>query len=294
MRNLSNTGRKRRRIPRAENACHFPDMEDLLASWIREKRESSLAVHVKAIRTEANKIFRDLYGEDQRPFSASTGWLSRFLRRHKLVSRRVTSVGQLMPSNVPTSAKTFIKDVSNAISTGNMDERPFWFDMPSNETYDFEGVKTVKSKTTGYEKLHFTVVLTALASGTKLKPMLIFKGLKNVPRGDFPRDCFVAVSKGGSMTTDLMKLWIRNVCPTVWQSRPVSIFRTPAVLVMDRHRSHSHEPTVDDLKTRHNTSTELIPGGMTCVLQPCDVSWNRSMKSNVRQQWDEWLEKGQG
>ena len=152
-----NTGRKRRRIPRAENACHFPDMEDLLASWIREKRESSLAVHVKAIRTEAKKIFRDLYGEDQRPFSASTGWLSRFLRRHKLVSRRVTSVGQLMPSNAPTSAKTFIKDVSNAISTGNiatncignMDESPFWFDMPSNETYDFEGVKTVKSKTTG-------------------------------------------------------------------------------------------------------------------------------------------------
>ena len=119
--------------------------------------------------------------------------------------------------------------------------------------------------------------------------MLIFKGLKNVPRGDFPRDCFVAVSKGGCRTTDLMKLWMRNV----WQSRPGSIFRTPAVLVMDRHRSHSHESTVGDLKTRHNTSTELIPGGMTCVLQPCDVSWNRSMKSNVRQQWGEWLEKGQ-
>ena len=35
----------------------------------------------------------------------------------------------------------------------NMDESPMWFDMPSNRTVDFKGVKTVLSKTTGHEKL---------------------------------------------------------------------------------------------------------------------------------------------
>ena len=35
---------------------------------------------------------------------------------------------------------------------GNMDETPLWFDLPSTDTYDFQGIRSVKSKTTGHEK----------------------------------------------------------------------------------------------------------------------------------------------
>lgn len=296
MKKRGNTNRKRRYLPRS-STCSYPDMEELLALWIREKRESGHAVHAKAICMEAKRILRELYAQDCPPFKASTGWLSRFLKRHKLVSRRVTTVGQAMPADAPKRASDFVAAVKSDINSkkyaknciGNMDESPFWFDMPSNQTYDLEGVKTVTSRTTGHEKLRFTVVLTAMSNGTKLKPMLIFKGLKNVPKGNFPKECSVTVAKGGSMTTDLMKTWMS----TVWQTRPGSIFRTPGLLVMDRHASHVHESTKAALKTRHNTAVQLIPPGMTCVLQPVDVSWNKSMKSKVRAMWDEWLEQGE-
>lgn len=64
----------------------------------------------------------------------------------------------------------------------NMDETPMYFDMASDKTYAPVGAKDVLVKTTGHDKLRFTVVLTVSASGVKLKPMIIFKNLKNVPK----------------------------------------------------------------------------------------------------------------
>ena len=71
--------------------------------------------------------------------------------------------------------------------------------MPLNRTIDFRGVKTVASKTTGKEKLRYTVVLAVFADGSKLPPMIIFKGLKRIPKVQFPAGVVVHVSKGGSM-----------------------------------------------------------------------------------------------
>lgn len=151
----------------------FPDMEELRKFWIQDKRKAGLSVHATAIRAQAKKIIPELYGCNAPGFSASKGWLSLFLRRHNFVSRRVTSLGQEMPANADKCARKFMEETVSCITTaklspvqiGNMDESPFWFELPSNETYNLERIKTVRSKTTGYDKLRFSVVLTALASG---------------------------------------------------------------------------------------------------------------------------------
>lgn len=38
----------------------------------------------------------------------------------------------------------------------------------------------------------------------------------------------------------------------VWEARPGSILRTPALRVMDRQHSHTHESTMSDLRTYHS------------------------------------------
>ena len=63
-----------------------------------------------------------------------------------------------------------------------MDETLMYFDMSADHTYDDIGCKDVLVKTTGHDKLRFTVVLTITASGKKLKPMIIFKNLQKVPK----------------------------------------------------------------------------------------------------------------
>lgn len=291
------TLRRRRRLTKSEGSAHFSDLEDLLYDWIREQRNEGLLVHGRAVQSKAKQIANDLYGENGIEFKASGGWLSRFYRRKKLVSRRVTSVGQELPTNADALAEKFIADTSSLISTkklpdisiANMDESPYWFDMPTNDTIDVEGVQTVRSKTTGNTKMRFTVVLTALASGRKLKPMIIFHNLKNVPNGNFPRECFVAVSKSGTMSAQLMQQWMQHV----WKTRPGSIFNQPALLTMDRHRSHTFDDTVKTLKQQHNTDVSFVPGGMTSLLQPCDVTWNKPLKDRVREKWGQWLDSGE-
>ena len=50
--------------------------------------------------------------------------------------------------------------------------------MVSATTVNAKGAKTNSMKSTGPEKVHVTVCLTAAADGRKLKPMIVFKGAK--------------------------------------------------------------------------------------------------------------------
>ena len=121
--------------------------------------------------------------------------------------RRVTSVGQKIPPNAPELCDDFLSEMEQLkrydVSL-NMDETPLYFDIPGNSTIDVKGVKTVKLKTTGYEKLRFSAVLTAgvqrLQNGYcafRLPIMFIFKNLKKAPKGNFPVGTVVEASKGG-------------------------------------------------------------------------------------------------
>ena len=57
-----------------------------------------------------------------------------------------------------------------------MDETACWMDIPSETTVTFTGARSMLLKTTGHQKDHFTVILTAKADGIKLKPSIVFNG----------------------------------------------------------------------------------------------------------------------
>ena len=82
----------------------------------------------------------------------------------------------------------------------NMDETPMWFNLPGNRTVNQKGEKNNLVKATGHEKTNFTVVLSCLADGNKLPPMIIFK-LKTLPKSAvFPSGVLVHThGKGGWM-----------------------------------------------------------------------------------------------
>ena len=50
-----------------------------------------------------------------------------------------------------------------------------WFEMPSDTIVSLLEERSVPVKTTGHEKDHYTVILTARASGKKMKPFVVFK-----------------------------------------------------------------------------------------------------------------------
>lgn len=57
-------------------------------------------------------------------------------------------------------------------------ETPVWCGMISETTIDRSGKRTITLKSNGQEKVRVSVCRAAKADGTKLKPMVIFKGEK--------------------------------------------------------------------------------------------------------------------
>jgi hypothetical protein len=82
-------------------------------------------------------------------FQISIGWLNRFLKRHNLVLRRVTTTAQKPPSNYAEAVAEFIIYVEERRRIGNfaqvlaMDETAVWFDCPDNRCIETKGAKDV-------------------------------------------------------------------------------------------------------------------------------------------------------
>ena len=112
------------------------------------------------------------------------GWLRRFMKRKGLSLWRKTTVSQTTPEDcIPKLVSFIVRLRALQINHGYpqnsifaMDETACWMDMPSDTTVALRGEHSVPVKSTGHEKSHFTVILTARANGTKMKPFVVFKG----------------------------------------------------------------------------------------------------------------------
>ena len=52
----------------------------------------------------------------------------------------------------------------------------------------------------------------------------------------------------------------------------------------------------EDVKKKvseENTIPVIIPGGLIKILQPLDISVNKSLKTNIRQIWESWMTTGE-
>ncbi len=92
---------------------------------------------------------------------------------------------------------------------GNMDETPLWFDMPGETTITRTGERPVPICTTGHDKGRFTVALSAMADGTKLKPFVVFKGVRPVAELHRVSGVIVAYSRNGWMNESLTIDWVK-------------------------------------------------------------------------------------
>ena len=109
-----------------------------------------------------------------------------------------------------------------------MDETPIFFDMVGALTLDCRGAQSIPIRTTGNEKNRLTCVLGILADGTKLPPMVIFKG-KRKPKGQYPPGLVLRMQKNGWMDENLMKDWLE----TIWLQQAENASPKKSLLVLD-------------------------------------------------------------
>ena len=124
-------------------------------------------------------------------------------------------------------------------------------------------------KTSGYEKDHYTVVLTAKADGSKLKPFIVYKGkgtrlIKNL--SSIP-GLAVRFSANGWLNDSLTIEYLRTVVG--------SLLFAKRLMIWDAYRCHVSQAVKSECSSI-KLQTATIPGGCTKFIQAADVVWNAS------------------
>lgn len=76
---------------------------------------------------------------------------------------------------------------------------------------------------------------------------------------------------------------------TVWGGRPGALL--PSLLIVDSFRGLLEQGVLRRMKDMH-TDIAVIPGGLTSLLRPLEVSINKPFKDNVRRLYMEWMADG--
>ena len=287
-------------LPKTKKACRsdvalFPEMEKVLNAWVLKCRQNGYIVMRTAIPLHALKLVREGKYDSGKSsssskFATSAGWCTRFMNRYRLSLRQLMKIAQKLPADLENKVGSFHKFVTDDRKQhayglghiGNMDETPIMFDLLGNRTVNQIGAKTVMVRTMGHEKTNFTVVLSCMANGVKLKPVVIFKR-KTLPKGaKFPSGVIVQAHPKGWMNNNRTKDWLL----WVWNTRPGAMRAKRSMLVW--HMLHAH--VRDDVKASANslkTDLAVIPGSLTSVLQHLDVCINKLLKDRLRSIWSD-------
>lgn len=288
---LENTNSKKRAF--RGKPCKFPELEEELFRYVTEVRNDGYALTTDMLRVKALALAR-AKNIPAGTFKASAGWVRRFLKRKDLSFRRRTTLCQRLPEDYTDKVLSFHKYVIGLrhqhnyllSQIGNADQTPVWFDCPENYTVELKGKKSVAVRTTGAERQRCTVMLCVTADGRKLPPYVVLKR-KRIPNEVFPKGVIVRAQEKGWMNDDLVLDWVK----CVWQNRPGALLAKRSLLVLDSFRGHLTDKVKEQLR-RVGTDMAVIPGGLTGMLQPLDVSVNRPFKVEFRRLYTEWMASG--
>ena len=125
------------------------------------------------------------------------------------------------------------------------------------------------------------MVLAVAADGSMLKAMIIFKCAEEKLQVKSDK-ILITCSDNGWMNSEIMKIWITEILKPHVKNRK-------CLLVMDTFRAHISKLMQATLNSMTNIDIALVPGGLTGILQPLDVSINKPIKDHIRKNWIQWL-----
>lgn len=275
-----------------------PNVEQVVYDWIMAQRESEVAVSTTNIIAKAcslDPMFKDGCQKKLRH------WVYPFLNRWKLSIRISTRVGQKLSGHLISVRQDFVGQLMQKFTTTgsyscvqpkmfvNMDESAVYFEAKSSTTVHPTGSNSVPIRCSGSNSRRLTVCVSVASDGTKLPLFLIFKGAPNGKieknlSNILPSNVFGCCQSKGWADQRSLDIWLNKI----W--KPYVSGHSSSVLLLDDFACHKQASFIENINTL-GTSVEYIPGGYTCVVQPCDVGVMKSLKGGVRKGYMEWASK---
>lgn len=269
-------------------------VEESLLEWIFVMNDNHLPVSSRMLSKKA----KELIAPHNPSFTASRGWIDKFMCRNKLSLRKRTSMSQKLPKQLESKITSFYSQCAKAIRIGkypleligNMDETPMWFDIVPQSSITKKGSKSVVIRTSGSDKRHLTVVLAVMADGTILPPMIIFKGKTNRTIRDLvvPTGFVVTTQEKAWMDEERMLMWLREIWIKYTEKKQEELEFSRSFLTLDSFSAHKVDSVLEEMATNDVGSLE-VPGGCTSKVQVLDVSVNRPFKLVLGECWEDYV-----
>ncbi|KAG2381544.1 hypothetical protein C9374_006533 [Naegleria lovaniensis] len=272
--------------------------ETKVVSKIRERRTKGLKVRTRQVK----KWARDAAESEGKILQASNGWFDKFKKRNDVNVRSPNLKPLKLTTEVLNDCEQFQckvidiekrKDVKWVI---NYDETYCMKWMEDGKGVTLDKSDNNKCKAPKGERDRFTTVLAAAMNvenlTVKKAPAFIIFKQKKVPRKEAGA---ILVMKPNVKFTAQEKAWMdrprmKEYCDMVLIPFLKSL-DGHKLLTFDNLDSHVHLPIVDLLRDKVKDITILpLPKNASEVMQMCDLSMNRSFKSNYKQLQGEWYD----
>ena len=185
-------------------------------------------------------------------YNANMLWFYKFLKRNGFCIRKITHLGRDLKKDAHDQTLAFFNGLfnirrefnigDNINQIGNMDETTIYYENLYDTTISKIGEKRVTVSNFVKEKLRISGVLSVLANGSKLPPLLIFLGKNNGPKEEelkknkyvLKGEIFVKCQPNAWTDHDIFMYWVNNI----WFSP--SIYKTvkQSLLILDRATIH--------------------------------------------------------
>lgn len=228
-------------------------------------------------------------------FKASKSWLDKWKRRHRIVSRKITKIVSLRESTtqhrqqVENQIEEFRANFNDAVvghdpkEIYNTDQSGFNLELLSGRTLEIRGTQKVFSNIRSkHSHTHsYTLQFLINAAGELKAPLFMIFQEKNGVFGEIVKrtmfrhpEVHAIASTSGKLTRAGLVEWLKIF---------FRIAGDECFLLVDSLTTYRDQALFDGQKADNQVyHIVTIPGGLTGVLQPLDVYFNRPYKAFVR------------
>lgn len=187
-----------------------------LVQVIKTLRFIGLPIHCSTISVLAKGLSKEFEFQNSPKLLYSESWAKKWIKRNKVVNRRISSSTKSVPDNWSDRGNDMIKCVKSIMNLYNIskelvlnaDETPICLEPNINYSYDIKGKRdspTVINFNLDKERISF--LLTITSEGKHLKPYVVVKGkvVKRLVNDEVLKRCVVKANPKAWLTNELTK-----------------------------------------------------------------------------------------
>ena len=253
-------------------------IEKEIINWIIHNRKTGYAVSIKSICAFIYTIDSNYKKYN---YSILRQKVLRILNRNNMINHKSSFIVQPLPRqgkelislflyNIITKRKSLKIDDNKTHLIVNCDETALYYENPDTNAIDILGHKEMIIDIDNNEFKRISIILTICGDGTKLEPLIIFKG-ENKENNLLINNKKIVVScqSKGWCDEQVFINWYENIF-LIYEKY---VAKEKCLLILDKSPSHTNELVLKKFK-ENNTYYVFIPRGFTKILQPLDRGIN--------------------